>query len=94
MKKIIVLVVALFACFGCAVQAQSTPGKVRTYYVAADEVNWDYAPSGRDEAMGHPFDEVEKPYVESGPHRIGRVYKKAIYREYICGVCGRRNADP
>jgi hypothetical protein len=30
-------------------------GKTRTYYVAADEVNWDYAPSGRDEAMGHPF---------------------------------------
>ncbi|HYL61637.1 MAG TPA: multicopper oxidase domain-containing protein, partial [Candidatus Methylomirabilis sp.] len=68
--------------FACAVRAQSTPGKVRTYYVAADEVNWDYAPSGRDEAMGHAFDEVEKPYVESGPHRIGREYKKAIYREY------------
>ncbi len=57
-------------------------GTTRTYYVAADEVQWDYAPSGRDEAMGHPFDQIEKGYVESGPHRIGRVYKKAIYREY------------
>ncbi|MGH9411488.1 MAG: multicopper oxidase domain-containing protein [Vicinamibacterales bacterium] len=27
-------------------------GKTRTYYVAADEVQWGYAPSGRDEAMG------------------------------------------
>jgi hephaestin len=64
------------------VQAQSAPGKVRTYYVAADEVNWDYAPAGRDEAMGHPFDALEKGFTESGPHQIGRVYKKAIYREY------------
>ncbi|MGB6200331.1 MAG: hypothetical protein WA871_13020 [Candidatus Acidiferrales bacterium] len=62
---------------------QSEPaGKTRTYYVAADEVNWDYAPSGRDEAMGMPFDDIAKLYTESGPHRIGRVYKKAIYREY------------
>ncbi len=35
-------------------------GKTRTYYVAADEVQWDYAPSGRDEAMGMPFDDIAK----------------------------------
>ena len=64
-----------------AAQSESA-GKTRTYYVAADEVNWDYAPYGRDEAMGMPFDEIAKLYTESGPHRIGRVYKKAIYREY------------
>ena len=29
----------------------AAPGKTRTYYVAADEVSWDYAPSGHDEAM-------------------------------------------
>jgi FtsP/CotA-like multicopper oxidase with cupredoxin domain len=57
-------------------------GKTRTYYVAADEVQWDYAPSGRDEAMDMPFDDIAKLYTESGPHRIGRVYKKAVYREY------------
>lgn len=32
--------------------------------------------------MGHPFDELQKGYTESGPHHIGRIYKKAIYREY------------
>jgi FtsP/CotA-like multicopper oxidase with cupredoxin domain len=62
--------------------AGSSAGKTRTYYIAADEVNWDYAPSGRDEAMGMPFDKLEKGYTESGPNHIGRVYKKAIYREY------------
>ncbi|HXW13398.1 MAG TPA: hypothetical protein VEN79_02720, partial [Terriglobia bacterium] len=69
--------------FGAPVLGQASPvGKTRTYYVAADEVNWDYAPSGRDQAMGCPFDEIAKGYTEPGPHRIGRVYKKAIYREY------------
>ena len=82
MKKIVVVAVALFGCLACAAQAQSAPGKVRTYYVAADEVNWDYAPAGRDEAMNRPFDALQKAYTESGPHQIGRVYKKAIYREY------------
>jgi len=57
-------------------------GTTRTYYVAADEVNWDYAPSGRDEAMGMDFDAIGQSFTESGPHQIGRVYKKAVYREY------------
>jgi FtsP/CotA-like multicopper oxidase with cupredoxin domain len=68
-----------------AVSAQDA-ATTRTYYVAADEVNWDYAPSGRDEAMGMEFDAVARQYTESGPHQIGRVYKKAIYREYTDGT--------
>ena len=60
----------------------SPHGKTRTYYVAADEVNWNYTPAGRDEAMGMPFDEIEKLYTEPAAHRIGSVYKKALYREY------------
>lgn len=50
--------------------------------MAADEVQWDYAPSGRDEAMGMDFDPIAKGFTEPGPHQIGRVNKKAIYREY------------
>lgn len=65
--------------------ARAPKGKTRTYYVAADEVTWNYAPSGRDEAMGMPFDSIDKTYTENGPHRIGSVYKKAVYREYTDG---------
>jgi hypothetical protein len=72
-----VCLVALF-CWGSSLRGQAPAGKTRTYYVAADEVNWDYAPTGRDEAMGHPFDALQKGYTDSGPHRIGRIYKKAI----------------
>ena len=69
-----------------AATADTTPathaGKTRTYYVAADEVQWDYAPSGRDEAMGMPFDDISKGFVETSANHIGRVYKKAVYHEY------------
>jgi hypothetical protein len=78
------------AVFGQAASA----GKTRTYYVAADEVNWDYAPSGHDEAMGMAFDDVGKGYTEPGPHQIGRVYKKAIYREYTDGSFSTLKARP
>lgn len=76
-----ICLLALF-CWSASLRAQSPAGKTRVYYVAADEVNWDYAPTGRDEAMGHAFDALQEVYTESGPHQIGRVYKKAIYREY------------
>ena len=57
-------------------------GQIRTYYVAADELDWDYAPSGIDQMMNMPFESIAKSYMEHGPHRIGHIYKKAIFREY------------
>ncbi|HET6170313.1 MAG TPA: multicopper oxidase domain-containing protein [Terracidiphilus sp.] len=70
---------------GICVQAAPADhaGRTRTYYVAADEVEWNYAPSGRDEAMGMPFDAIARGFAESGPHQIGRVNKKAVYHEYL-----------
>lgn len=59
----------------------STP-KIRTYYIAADEVDWDYAPGGVNKMMGMKFEGYSKVFVEKGPHRIGTVYRKALYREY------------
>jgi len=89
------LVAQLYALFVIAVVIAAVPvqagtavhgGKTRTYYVAADEVQWDYTPSGRDEAMGMDFDAVGKAFTQSGPHRIGHVYKKAVYHEYTDGT--------
>lgn len=67
--------------FGASGESPPVPA-TRTYYVAADEVVWDYVPSGIDKITGHDFDEYAKLVVESGPARIGKTYKKAIYREY------------
>ena len=50
------LVGAIFCALSLCSAVTAQEGKTRTYYVAADEVQWDYAPSGRDEAMGMPFD--------------------------------------
>lgn len=61
-------------------------GKTRTYYIAADEVDWDYAPGGVNKMMGMKFEGYSKTFVEKGPHRIGTVYRKAIYREYTDGT--------
>ena len=58
------------------------PSKIHTYYIAADEVEWDYAPDGIDKMMGMGFDGWGKMFMERGPHSIGRVYRKAVYREY------------
>jgi FtsP/CotA-like multicopper oxidase with cupredoxin domain len=81
----LVLAIALVSAATAAraqMTATASEGKIRNYYIAAVEMNWDYAPAGRDEAMGMPFDETAKPYVEPAAHRIGRVYKKAVYREF------------
>lgn len=57
-------------------------GTVRTYYIAAEEVMWDYAPTGMDQITGEPFDDDAKVFVDRSDARIGKVYLKAVYREY------------
>ena len=59
-----------------------TSGKVRTYYIAADEVEWDYAPMNTDIMTGKAFDGYSKMFVEQGAHRIGQKYRKAVFHEY------------
>lgn len=60
----------------------TSAGKTRTYYVAADPVVWDYAPSGVNQVTGKPFGDAENFWTSTGPHQLGRVVKKALYREY------------
>ena len=50
-----------------------------------DELDWDYMPSGTDMMMGMPgmpATGYAKFFLQRGPHMIGHVYHKAIYREY------------
>jgi FtsP/CotA-like multicopper oxidase with cupredoxin domain len=58
-------------------------GQVRHYYIAADEIDWDYIPTGHDGMMPNmPPSGYAKFYAESGRHLIGRRYRKAVFREY------------
>lgn len=56
----------------------------RLYYIAAEPVVWDYAPSYPKNAMtGQPFTAAEKIFVEGDRRtRVGRKYLKARYVEY------------
>lgn len=63
----------------------TSAGKVRTYYIAADQVPWDYAPLGKNMITGKPFDKTANVYVQNSSDRIGKTYLKAVYREYTDG---------
>jgi len=54
----------------------------RTYYIAADLVQWNYAPDGTNVSQGRAFNAEENVFVGSGAGRIGSTYTKALYREY------------
>ena len=54
----------------------------RTYYVAADELEWDYAPAGKNLVSDAAWNEVQLPFVTAGDMHVGRLARKAIYREY------------
>ncbi len=81
--RYVALSLLLLSCMlhGCAA-ASSAEQRVRTYYIAADEVRWNYAPSGIDQVSGKPFDDMERVYAVRSRHHIGSVYWKALYREY------------
>jgi len=77
------VLVLLLASYWVLEGRERSGGVTRTYYIAADEVLWDYAPAGNNVgAGGRTFTEEEAPFTEVGPHRIGRVVRKAIYRAY------------
>ena len=61
---------------------QAAAAKTRHYWIAADEVAWDYAPTDINQITGLPFGPEENIFVQSGKDRIGKVYLKALYREY------------
>src|SRR5215472_3715801 len=70
------VLVSLFAV-AIVVTALSRPADAatRTYYIAADEVVWNYAPSGTDMITGKPLPPLQ-------PKQLGWTYRKAVYHEY------------
>uniref|UniRef100_A0A8C2XND3 ferroxidase n=1 Tax=Cyclopterus lumpus TaxID=8103 RepID=A0A8C2XND3_CYCLU len=62
----------------------------RVYYVGIVEDYWDYAPSGKNLLTGQ-----DSSYLENvGPHRIGSVYKKAMFRQYTDATYSRLAPRP
>jgi hephaestin len=66
----------------------ATKGQTRMYYVAADDVTWDYVPGGIDGITGKPFASVAMFMTGSGAEAkpvqkpVTSSYLKTLYREY------------
>jgi manganese oxidase len=55
--------------------------RTRTYYIAADEVPWDYDPGGRDEIAGRPY--ADSAFFDGArPRPVSTIYRKVLYRAY------------
>lgn len=86
---VLALVSLLTAACGAASSVKSSSdnlagGQTRQYYIAADEVVWDYIPGARDEITGQPFQPTG--YFKNGPKPVSTKYKKVLYREYTDGT--------
>ncbi|KAL1925828.1 uncharacterized protein VTP21DRAFT_711 [Calcarisporiella thermophila] len=58
-------------------------GFVREYFIAAVELDWDYAPLNYDYMHGDQLEStIAKQFTENNARRIGKKYKKAVYRAY------------
>ena len=55
---------------------------VREYFVAAEEIEWDYAPQNKNLVTDAPFTPEELVFMASDSNRIGHKYMKAKYKLY------------
>lgn len=80
------------ACFGLTLLVLASPSlataqgsapraRTRTWFIAADEVTWDYVPGGRDEIAGKPYVDTAF-FAAAKPRAVSTKYKKVLYREY------------
>jgi FtsP/CotA-like multicopper oxidase with cupredoxin domain len=86
---VMALVVASAACGAAsghehAAVARASKGRTRTYYIAADVVDWDYAPSGRDLVADEDLGDDDAPAASgASDEKTGRIwFRKSLYRQY------------
>jgi FtsP/CotA-like multicopper oxidase with cupredoxin domain/tetratricopeptide (TPR) repeat protein len=80
-----------------AVAPTNTPalpagGKVRTYFIAAEEAEWNYAPGG--DLLLEPFCGDPDAFMLARPDRIGHRYRKSLFRGYTDASFQRLTVRP
>jgi hypothetical protein len=83
-SKVLVLIGSLLMAVTTASFAQDSSvavPRLHTYFIAADEVTWDYTPRGRN-LTGMPHLEGSDEESSASASRGHRSYLKAIFREY------------
>lgn len=80
---------------GGSATATANGGQTRTYFIAAEEVVWDYAPTGMNRAAGRPFQgDAEMLMAMPGPMSLGHIYKKTLFFEYTDDTFKTRKPRP
>lgn len=79
---VLLMLGVIVSCSNGSSEPASAKPATLIYYIAADEVEWDYAPSGQNRIMGRAFNEDERVFVASTDTTIGKTYIKSVYREY------------
>src|SRR6202165_3922766 len=99
LRRSVLFVCATLICGGTAVAQggsmamnssvpSSSTGQTRIYYIAADEVTWNYVPGGVDGITGKPLKAVGvfvgglNPGAKPVEKPVSTSYVKALYREY------------
>ncbi len=57
-------------------------GKTREYFVQAEEINWSYAPTKKNQITNAPFTKDELVFARGADGKVGGTYKKCVYRGY------------
>ena len=65
-----------------AIASPKSAPHVRTYYLCAEEIDWDYTPDGKDMMMQTDFGGYSRVFTEHTEKRIGHTYRKAVFHEY------------
>src|SRR5579871_6137 len=91
----VVVLCLLFSLPAFAAKAdKSSPVKTRTYYIAAEEIDWNYTPDEKNMMMEASFDRYERVFTEHAANRIGCTYRKAVFREYTDDSFRTRKSRP
>ncbi|KIW87323.1 uncharacterized protein Z519_11959 [Cladophialophora bantiana CBS 173.52] len=71
-------------------------GQIRRYYIAAEEVSWNYVPSGWDNWLGVPIQDSPRAnstgYTATGS--LGLTWQKALYRGYTDATFTKLSPQP
>jgi len=68
-------------------------GNIRRYYVAAEEVEWNYAPTGWDNWLGVPLN-ISPRAQAAGTTAHGTTWLKALYRGYTDATFTTKSLQP
>ena len=76
--------VVVIVCVPMAAQktAPAKAGKLRVYYIAADEVDWDFAPTHTNQIDGEKYQFENDPASKGTLDPNNTAYRKVLFREY------------